>query len=137
LVDIWEGFLDMTTEDYVLVVEDDDLIRESMVSFLQMEGYRVLSASNGKEGLKLVEEGSKPICLVFLDLMMPIMNGWEFLKELEQLRESRNPKVVIVTALSEDRIEDLKNSFPLLVKPFGLEQLKNHVDRFCAHAISS
>ena len=63
--------------DPVLVVEDTDDSREVMGTLLEMEGYRVAYATDGRDALDKLETGLKP-CLILLDLFMPVKNGWEF-----------------------------------------------------------
>jgi CheY-like chemotaxis protein len=64
----------------VLVVDDDPEIRASMQAVLEAEGYRVATANDGWEGLKLLDQlgNAEPPCAVLLDLMMPRMDGFEF-----------------------------------------------------------
>ena len=64
----------------LLLVEDDYDIRAMLVMLLDMEGYHVVRATNGREALTLLEEGLRPH-LILLDLMMPVMNGWQFREE--------------------------------------------------------
>src|SRR4051812_30882093 len=61
----------------VLIVEDDDLIREELAEMFREKGYSVDTAVNGKDALDRLEN-SGPAGVVLLDLMMPIMNGWDF-----------------------------------------------------------
>ena len=61
----------------ILVVEDDDEIREAMVLVLEQQGYSVYEARNGREALELLHDGETPR-LILLDLMMPVMDGWQF-----------------------------------------------------------
>jgi CheY-like chemotaxis protein len=63
---------------HILIIEDEPDLRETLKELFQLEGFKVLTASNGQEGLKALRESGKP-CLIFLDLMMPIMSGWEFI----------------------------------------------------------
>jgi CheY-like chemotaxis protein len=60
----------------ILVVEDDFSIRETLVEVLELVDYKVVTASNGKEGIEKLQQGLKP-CLVLLDMMMPVMGGRE------------------------------------------------------------
>ncbi len=76
----------------VLIVEDDEAIQEAIRYLLEMEGYSVQSAFNGKEALELLHAAARP-CLILLDLMLPIMDGWEFLDVL------RNQDSVLLAAL--------------------------------------
>ncbi len=80
----------------VLVVEDETATRDLMVRFIRKEGWDVVEAGNGREALDQIAE-RKPD-LIFLDLMMPVMDGFEFIKELRAHREYRSIPVVVVTA---------------------------------------
>jgi PAS domain S-box-containing protein len=88
----------------VLVVEDDETTRGMMHSMLERDGWRVTEAANGEEGLERVNEASPHVIL--LDLMMPEMDGFEFIARLRRLERSRNIPVVVITAkelTAEDR----------------------------------
>jgi CheY-like chemotaxis protein len=89
---------------HVLVVEDDPDSRDVLVRMLEREGYRPATAENGREALERVAERTPSIIL--LDLMMPEMNGFEFLAELRGDPAMRAIPVVVVTAkelTDEDR----------------------------------
>ncbi len=83
----------------VLIVEDDESIRETLRLFLEFEGYRVLTASSGQEGLAALPGPDSP-GLVLLDLMMPVMDGWQFVDKAKNLR----PKWVIEKPVDLDRL---------------------------------
>ena len=72
----------------LLVVDDQALFRRSLEDRLRGDGFRVVSAGNGLEALEMLEETATP-CLVLLDLVMPVMNGVEFLQALERRRDIR------------------------------------------------
>ena len=80
----------------VLVVEDEKTTRDLMVRLIRKEGWDVVEARNGREALDRIAEG-KPD-LIFLDLMMPVMDGFEFIRELRSNREHHFIPVVVVTA---------------------------------------
>jgi CheY-like chemotaxis protein len=80
----------------VLVVEDEPSIREMVRRVLEKEGWTVREAENGKAGLQAVAE-SKP-AVILLDLMMPIMNGFDFIRELRKNPDWLEIPVVILTA---------------------------------------
>jgi two-component system, chemotaxis family, chemotaxis protein CheY len=61
----------------VLVVEDDTLLRQTIADVLEIEGYEVECAGDGREALAFLQNGTQP-CLIVLDLTMPEMDGWEF-----------------------------------------------------------
>jgi CheY-like chemotaxis protein len=88
----------------VLVVEDDETTRGMMRSMLERDGWCVTEAANGEEGLERVSEA--PPHVILLDLMMPEMDGFEFIARLRRLESSRNIPVVVITAkelTAEDR----------------------------------
>src|SRR5256714_15268518 len=63
----------------VLVVEDHEFAREALAALLATEGYDVIEAENGREALAAMAKGAPPD-VILLDLMMPVMDGWEFMK---------------------------------------------------------
>jgi CheY-like chemotaxis protein len=77
----------------ILVVEDDDDVRDAMVEVLQAEGYETVPAVDGVEAVGHLEAGLEP-CLILLDLMMPRMSGWQFI-EHDVVRASQAPIVVM------------------------------------------
>jgi CheY-like chemotaxis protein len=84
----------------ILIVEDDPDIRESLQIVLETEGYHARTAANGKEGMAALELIDQP-CLVLLDLMMPVMNGWEFLAVQRQNDRLSKVPVVVVSAIAD------------------------------------
>ncbi len=88
----------------VLLIEDDETSRGMMCSMLQREGWRVIEAGNGREGLERVREATPDVIL--LDLMMPEMDGFAFIVELRRNEDWRNIPIVVITAkelTAEDR----------------------------------
>ena len=81
----------------VLVVDDDQDIRESLVEILTEEGYEVSSACNGAEALEQIDRATPDVML--LDLMMPVVNGWEVLETLRLRGTHPKLPVVILSAL--------------------------------------
>lgn len=112
----------------ILLVEDDDSIREMLQIALEFEGYRVRTASNGKEGLKVLAT-TPPPCLVLLDLTMPVMNGWEFARELRNDDVFDAVPIVIVTAFGEHELPAQAES--VITKPVDLDSLLECVKKHC------
>lgn len=83
---------------HVLVVEDDRDIRESVVEVLEDEGYVVSAASDGQQGLVLLRDATPKPDLILLDLMMPIMNGFQFREEQRKDPALCSIPVVVITA---------------------------------------
>ncbi|HEY8038842.1 MAG TPA: response regulator [Polyangiaceae bacterium] len=81
----------------LLVVEDDDDIREALVLTLSREGFRVTACANGREALDLLREQGKPD-LILLDLMMPVMDGWQFRVEQKEDPELSSIPVIALSA---------------------------------------
>src|SRR5690606_32731818 len=86
----------------LLLVEDEEAIREVMEAVLQAEGYCVVSTGNGADALDVLRDGLRP-CMIILDLMMPVMDGWQF--RLAQLRDPELLKIptVVYTAVGNVR----------------------------------
>jgi CheY-like chemotaxis protein len=81
----------------ILVVEDEEDIREAVSDLLQLEGYAVETASNGQEALQVLEGPSDP-CLILLDVMMPVMDGHAFMARLREDPAHQRIPVVITSA---------------------------------------
>jgi CheY-like chemotaxis protein len=114
----------------ILLVEDDDEIREALTSALEQQGYGVDSARNGREALDRLHDGVQPR-LILLDLMMPVMDGWQFrAAQLEDPRICRIP-VVVLSAMTNLRARgtDLHVA-ECLAKPVDLSHLLEAVSRY-------
>jgi two-component system, chemotaxis family, chemotaxis protein CheY len=104
----------------LLAVDDDPIIRESIADIFSEEGYRVFTAKDGADALALLPAIARPR-VVLLDLMMPVMNGWQF---LERLRAEAAWSELPVIALSASQISaPPKGACSLLPKPFELPDL--------------
>lgn len=104
----------------LLVVDDEEDIRESLRMVLEFEGYQVHTAANGKEALELLA-AAEPPCVILLDLMMPVMNGWEFAARLHADPATAAIPVIIVSAF-QDRAQGLPCQ-GVLGKPVDLDTL--------------
>ena len=109
----------------LLVVEDDDTIRETVGEALRSEGYDVLTSSDGASALNLVlTESSSPFQLIVLDLMMPGLGGLDFCRELRRINNTTPILVVSARDTETDRVLGLElGADDYLVKPFGLREL--------------
>ncbi len=111
----------------VLLIEDDDDIRDVLHSALVDEGYEVLVATDGGEALAILGRQTRR-CLVLLDLLMPIMNGWQFRAfQLRHPRLATHP-VIAMTAGKLDRVPQVDL---VMAKPPKLDLLLSHIDRLC------
>jgi CheY-like chemotaxis protein len=118
----------------VLVVDDDAAVRVALAEFFSIEGYRVLVAENGREALDLLEGGLRP-CAVLLDLMMPVMDGWDFRAEQIRRPDLKDVPVVVITAagFSRDSIRIQFGNLPFLAKPPDPDELLRAVKGACRH----
>lgn len=112
----------------ILVIEDEAEIRENLKILLEMEGYRVFTASNGKMGLEIIRTMPRP-CLVLLDLLMPIMTGEEFLKELKSEDALATIPVAIVSGAADKPKEVHYTAF--IKKPVNFDGLMKFVWKYC------
>jgi len=111
----------------ILIIEDDVSIQKTLKLALELEGFEVRCASNGKEALDML--ASKPLPqLILLDLMMPIMDGWEFTATLREDARLAKIPVVVITAFA-DRAQTLKPLTGILIKPIDLDMLFDTIHR--------
>ncbi len=115
----------------ILVVEDDPDIAESLSDVLESEGYLVVIAANGAEGLQCLRDIGKP-CLILLDLMMPVMSGGEFLAVLRRHDKFASVPVVVVSAWPKEAMQVRSQSQGFVKKPVALDSLLETATRFCS-----
>jgi two-component system, chemotaxis family, chemotaxis protein CheY len=115
----------------VLVVEDDLAIQEALRFLLELEGYSVRSARNGREALYHLRQDTTP-CVILLDLMMPVMNGAEFCHELRRDRAFEPHRVVVMSADSgvEEKARAL-NAHAYVRKPLDVDAVLDILARYC------
>jgi CheY-like chemotaxis protein len=106
---------------FIMIVEDDDDIRSCLTECLEAEDFTVLTASNGRTALEVLKVLNEKPELILLDLMMPVMSGWEFLEVKAQEPQLADIPVVVMSAGANQ--ERLSKSQPFLRKPLGLENL--------------
>jgi CheY-like chemotaxis protein len=113
----------------IFIVEDDVDTREMLGRFLELEGYHVESAANGKVALERLDAGA-PACVILLDLMMPVMDGWQFRREQVQHAALADIPVIVVSAAGGDRLQQI-DADAYLSKPVDLDELLEHVTQYC------
>ena len=115
----------------VLVVEDDPELLEALSGTLEAEGYAVSRARHGLDALGQLRAGARPR-LILLDLMMPIMNGWQFRHEQRQDSElSRIPVFVVSAKTDSPQHAAWLEADDYITKPISLAALLETVQRFC------
>ena len=117
-------------DQYILVVDDDESIRDALCEVLADLGHNAECVSNGKEALERLSRGTLPQ-LVLLDLMMPVMDGWAFReRQLADPRLAGLPVYVLTAAGRHVRPSPVETEF-LLTKPIGLAPLEAVLNRHC------
>ena len=114
----------------MLVVDDDHDVRQMLELFLTASGYGITTAANGLEGLARMRE-RRP-CLVLLDLMMPLMSGWEFREQQLADPQLRQVPVACITAAYDPATVAERLGVPCVAKPLDFEQLIQLVHSACA-----
>jgi two-component system cell cycle sensor histidine kinase/response regulator CckA len=115
---------DLTGTGRVLLVEDEDSVRNFAVRALKRQGYEVIEATTGVEALELVATETRPIDIVVSDVVMPEMDGPTMLTEMRKTRPDL--KVIFVSGYPDDRFKtslDPDAHYAFLAKPFSLPQL--------------
>jgi len=115
----------------ILIVEDDEDVRECLAAFLEGEGYHVMEAEDGREALVRLRSSSD-VCLILLDLFMPVMNGWAF--RAEQLRDpalATIPVIVISADAGTKQKATALGAVDSMVKPIEFDRLLEAVTHHC------
>ena len=103
----------------ILVVDDDPAFRELYRMALRLEGFAVVTASNGLEALRAIEQ--RPPSLVVLDINMPILDGWSVLRELQAHAETNGTPVIVVTGTDVQRATE--RAAAIMKKPVMPDQV--------------
>ena len=109
-------------------MEDEEIIRENLKALLELEGYPVYTASNGEEGLCVLRTMPRP-CLVLLDLLMPVMDGMEFLKAKNHEDAIAAIPVCIVSGVADK--PNLPGASGFIKKPIDFDGLLKFVRKYC------
>ena len=122
----------------LLLVEDDDATRNSLAEALQGDGFEVVTAANGQEALQLVRGGPRPSAIL-LDVMMPVMDGWDF-RYLQSNDPSLRDIPVLLISASGFSLETIRLQFgnvELFRKPINYVALLHALGRVCGPASSA
>ena len=118
----------------ILVVDDNDMNLVLLSKILGMEGYQVLTAQNGTDALRVIEE--KVPDLAILDVMMPDMDGYELCRRLRQLQTAQKMPIVMLTAMSsegERRLALDAGANDVWTKPFEMNVLRQRMGELLNH----
>jgi CheY-like chemotaxis protein len=116
----------------ILIVDDDEAIRDALGEFLTDEGFAVRTANDGREALDMLAAGFRP-CAILLDLMMPVLNGWDFRAEQLLVPDFAGIPLVLVSGCGFSAAS-MRAQFPgveFLAKPVSLPHLLQCVRGHC------
>jgi two-component system chemotaxis response regulator CheY len=117
----------------VLVVEDDQQIRDAVIEILETAGYQAVGAEDGQKALEYLTASQTLPCAILLDLMMPTMDGWQFRTHQQQDRKLKEIPIVVITADGNAQAKAKKmNAEGWVKKPIEIKSLLATVSRVCA-----
>jgi CheY-like chemotaxis protein len=111
------------TRPLVLVIDDDDAIREGIVDLLEEEGFTAVGASNGMDALNFLADSKRVPSLILLDLMMPVLDGWTFCKVRQGVEMLMQIPVVAISAAPMNGTHEPLRVDATLPKPFDPDAL--------------
>ena len=113
----------------ILIVDDDPNSRGFLVRLLQSEGYSVLTAGDGEEALAIAKE-QRP-CVILLDLMMPVMDGFAFRAAQRRTPELAQTPVIVITAMDTAQVARRMGPIPSAFKPIDFDVLLRQISEYC------
>jgi CheY-like chemotaxis protein len=121
----------LSGDGHILIVEDDQDLREMVATLLQGEGYAVIEAEHGRAALDKLHAAGR-VCLILLDLYMPTMNGWAFRQAQLTDPAIRDIPVVVVSADPEAARQAASlGVVASMTKPIDFDRLLSVVGRYC------
>jgi CheY-like chemotaxis protein len=126
-----------TTEPLVLVIDDDEGIRDTVVELLVDEGFAAIGACNGAEALSFLAESESRPSLILLDLMMPVLDGWAFCRIRQRVAKLKEIPVVAMSAGPMSGAREPLGVDAILPKPFDPDMLTRVATRMSARKSSA
>ena len=118
-----------TGQGKVLVIDDDPVVRELISRFLTKEGFQVICASAGSEGVAMAKQHKPDV--ISLDVLMPGMDGWSVLMQLKDADETADTPVIMVSIIDEKKIGYSLGAADYLTKPIDRKRLIHVMDKHC------
>jgi CheY-like chemotaxis protein len=115
--------------EYILVVEDDRDLREILADALELEGYQAVCCEHGEAALRHLDTGARP-CVILLDLMMPVMDGWTFRERILEDASLASIPVVVMTAAGPDSTKTIRSD-AILHKPLDMAAVVDALHEHC------
>jgi CheY-like chemotaxis protein len=114
---------------HIVVIDDDADLRKALSTLLRLDGYEVTGFSDATEAIRRIE-GGLAVDVILLDLMMPVMNGWEFCTYRDQAPALKKVPVIVITA--RQSIVPPPGVSEILLKPFDPKALEDAIARALA-----
>ena len=120
----------------ILIVDDDRGVLNGLTELLEEEGYKVATAIDGLDALRQLRGGLRP-CVILLDLMMPVMDGWDFRHEQMKDQVLSDIPVVVITAagFSDASVKAQFGDIEFVAKPPPVQRLLDAIRRRCGESI--
>ena len=119
----------------VMIIDDDADTRDALEQLLELEGFTAQTAGDGAEALRLLEQDQKP-CLILLDLLMPGVDGWQFMDELHRRGLVGLAPVIVLSGKSSPRPAP-PGAAAVLDKPYGVDRLLQIVRLHCGSRLAA
>ena len=113
----------------ILIVDDDDSIRQTLRLALEYEGYHVSTAENGRDAISKLDVAPYP-SLILLDLMMPVLSGWQLRERMLLDARLRHVPVIVMSATADG--STILQAEAVMRKPVDFEALTKLVKKFCS-----
>jgi CheY-like chemotaxis protein len=126
---LYKSTIEGTVAEHILIVEDDKDLRDSLRDALELEGYAVVGVEHGAAALQHLGTGARP-CVILLDLMMPVMDGWTFRTEILKDQTLAAIPVVVMTAAGPARSGTVPSA-AVLHKPLRIDTVIEVVQEHC------
>jgi CheY-like chemotaxis protein len=115
---------------FVLLVEDDESMRDDLAYLIQKRGYNVETAADGEEALEKLR-ARDGACVIILDLMMPVMDGWQTRAELLKDQDLAHIPVILLSGIADSRLASTLSAVDYVTKPIDFDKLYRLVDVHC------
>lgn len=115
----------------ILIAEDKQDLVTLLEYILKQFGYEIIKAFNGREALEMLKDKNNLPDIILCDIMMPEMDGYTFVTNLEQQEHTKNIPIIVMTAKGQTKelFRDKKNVYDFIEKPFEPEDLKKVIEK--------